>query len=195
MIIREYYAEDELSWVRCRVLSFLNTAYYDNVLKEKEKYINPSIELVAIVDGEVVGLIDVEYEIEEETVCSRGNGLGGMIWHIAIHPDFQRMGIGTRLLDKAVAIAKEKGLNRLEAWTRDDAWVCEWYIKKGFLQVDSYLHVFAVGEDELKGLVKNEIPKLYPIQTFAHYVGENKDEIKKKFNRVHECFCFEKELK
>lgn len=48
MIIREYGPEDELGWVRCRVLSFLNTAYFDNVLKEKEKYINPAIELVAI---------------------------------------------------------------------------------------------------------------------------------------------------
>ncbi len=46
--IRAYNKEDEMDWVRCRVLSFLDTAYYDNVLREKEKYENPAIELVAV---------------------------------------------------------------------------------------------------------------------------------------------------
>ncbi|CDQ40019.1 hypothetical protein BN990_02337 [Virgibacillus salexigens] len=46
MKIRKYSVDDELGWVRCRVLSFLDTAYYDNVFSEKEKYENPSIELV-----------------------------------------------------------------------------------------------------------------------------------------------------
>lgn len=32
-----------------------------------------------------------------------------MIWHIAIHPDYQRKGIGNKLLKKAEKIAKEKG--------------------------------------------------------------------------------------
>ena len=72
MVIRKYNPEDESAWLRCRVLSFLHIAYFDNVLKEKEKYMNPAIELVAIEDGIVVGLIDVEYEMEERTVCSRG---------------------------------------------------------------------------------------------------------------------------
>ncbi len=66
----------------------LQTAYFDNVLNKKERYENPAIELVAELDGQIVGLIDVEYEKEERTVCSKGTGLGGMIWHIAVHPDF-----------------------------------------------------------------------------------------------------------
>lgn len=36
--IRASKKEDEISWVRCRSLSFLDTAYSDNVLREKEKY-------------------------------------------------------------------------------------------------------------------------------------------------------------
>ena len=79
MIIREYRDTDNLQWVRCRVLSFLDSAYFDNVLREKEHYENPSIELVAEDDGRIVGLIDLEYEKEKGTVCSNRNGLGGMI--------------------------------------------------------------------------------------------------------------------
>src|SRR5690625_7556155 len=87
MIIRHYRKGDEVGWVRCRVLSFLDTAYFDNVLKEKEKYANPAIELVAEEEGQIIGILDVEYEEKERSVCSRGTGLGGMIWHIAVHPD------------------------------------------------------------------------------------------------------------
>lgn len=194
MEIREYKPSDERGWVRCRVLSFLDTAYFDNVLKEKEKYDNPSIELVAVEEDQIVGLLDIEYEVKEGTVCSRGTGLGGMIWHIAVHPDFRRRGIGTFLLKKAEQLSKEKGLNRLEAWTRDDDWVINWYKKNGFLKVESYLHVYLDGGEELKGNITSEVPKLYPVHTFAHYVGDDKENIKAKFKRVHECNCFEKML-
>ncbi|TCP29068.1 ribosomal protein S18 acetylase RimI-like enzyme [Scopulibacillus darangshiensis] len=192
--IRRFNPEDEKEWLRLRVLSFLDTAYYDNVLKEKEKYDRPSIELVAEMNDQIVGMIDIEYESEEGTVCSRGKGLGGMIWHIAVHPDFQSKGIGKHLLYESEKIAKEIGLNRLEAWTRDDAWVNEWYEKNGFAKVDSYLHIFMDGEEELKGVLKSEIPKCRPIQAFAHYVGDDREWAKNKFKRVHECFCYVKDL-
>lgn len=39
MKIRKYQQEDESSWLRCRVLSFLDTAYYDIVIK-KRMFIN-----------------------------------------------------------------------------------------------------------------------------------------------------------
>ncbi|QDQ03421.1 GNAT family N-acetyltransferase [Lysinibacillus fusiformis] len=66
-----------------------------------------------------MGLIDIEYEKEEKTVCSRGEGLGGMVWHIAVHPDYYRQGIGERLLQEAEKRAIDLGLNRFEAWTRE----------------------------------------------------------------------------
>lgn len=195
MQIRHYNSKDEAGWLRCRVLSFLDTAYFDNVLKEKETYENPAIELVAVEGSQIVGLLDIEYEIEERTVCSRGNGLGGMIWHVAVHPDFRRRGIGGLLLDEAEKIAQKNDLNRLEAWTRDDDWVTEWYRKNRFEKVDSYLHVFMDGGQEVKGALTSEISGLKPVQAFAHYTGDEKVEIKSRFKRVHECVCFEKKLR
>ncbi|MFJ7666221.1 GNAT family N-acetyltransferase [Lysinibacillus sp. NPDC097195] len=193
MEIRDYQVDDEIGWVRCRVLSFLDTAYFDNVLQKKETYAQPAIELVAIENEQIIGLIDIEYEVQPQTVCSQGEGLGGMIWHIAVHPDYQRKGIGHLLLQEAEKRAKEKKLNRLEAWTRDDQWVNNWYISNQFSIVNSYLQVFIDGE-ELKQSVTSEIPELYPIQVFAHYVGKEQEKMKERFTRVHECFCFEKKL-
>lgn len=195
MEIRAYQRNDETGWIRCRVVSFLDMAYFDNVLTEKERYENPAIELVAIEDEQIVGIVDVEYEVEERTVCSRGEGLGGMIWHVAVHPDYRQKGIGSQLLYEVEKIAKAKGLNRLEAWTRDDEWVNQWYKKNGFANVESYLHVYLDGGEELKGVMKSEISNLYPVHAFAHYVGEDKELIRKKFTRVHECICYEKKLK
>lgn len=194
MEIRNYMSEDEIGWVRCRILSFLDTEYFDNVLKKKERYDNPSIELVAVIDNKIVGLLDIEYETEERTVCSRGKGLGGMLWHIAVHPDFRRRGIGRSLLAEAERISKDLGLNRIEAWTRDDEWVNKWYENNMFVKAASYFQVFIDGGEELRGTIKTEIPGLYPVQTFAHYVGENREMIKNKFKRVHECNCYEKQL-
>jgi|SRR5690625_519011 len=196
MKIRFYTPSDEVGWIRCRTLSFLDTAYFDNVLNKKEKYQNPAIELIALYNDQVVGLLDIEYETEERTVCTKGAGLGGMIWHIATHPDYQRMGIGTRLLKKAEKIAGEKGLDYLEAWTRDDEWVNQWYEKSGFNKIYSYLHVYLEGDNEIEKVTKaNNESELQVIQAFAHYSGSKQEYVKSTFNRVHECNCYEKKLK
>jgi GNAT superfamily N-acetyltransferase len=194
MEIRRYNPKDEKGWVRCRTLSFLDTAYFDNVLREKETYENPSIELVAVLDDSIVGLIDIEYELEEGTICSRGKGIGGMIWHIAVHPDYQGKGIGVKLLNEAEKIAKELGLHYYEAWTRDDEWVNKWYESNDFKNVQSYLHVFIDGSEELKSVINCEMDRFHTVQAFAHYVGDEKEKVKSTFKRVHECICYDKQL-
>lgn len=193
MLIRNYKKEDELGWLQCRVLAFLNTAYFDNVLNKKEVYEQPSIELVAEIDGKIVGLIDIEYENKEGTVCSRGKGLGGMIWHIAVHPDYSRKGIGENLLKVAEKRAIELNLNRFEAWTRDDEWVQNWYKKMEFTQVESYYHLYLEG-NEMTNRITTNVPNLFPVSTFSHYVGQNMEQFT-NIKRKHQCICYEKYLK
>lgn len=68
-----------------------------------------------------------------------------MIWHIAVHPDYYRQGIGEKLLHAAEKQAINIGLNRFEAWTRDDPCVRNWYEKMLFLNVHSYYHIYLEG--------------------------------------------------
>ena len=49
---------------------FSDTAYFDNVVREKERYHHPSLELVAEKNNQIVGLIDIEYEKEPGIICS-----------------------------------------------------------------------------------------------------------------------------
>ena len=189
--VRPYRAADEQGWVRCRALSFLGSAYHDDVRADKERYEGPSIELVAHAGGEVVGLIDVELEREPGTVCSEREGLGGMIWNVATHPDHQRRGIATALLREAERLAGPEGIVRFEAWTRDDEHVHAWYRSHGFEPVDSYLHVYVELQDGLRDLFPIT-EGLRPVKLFAHYVGDERDEIRRRFARVHDCVLFER---
>ena len=189
--MRPYREADEQGWVRCRALSFLGSAYHDDVRADKERYEGPSIELVAHAGGEVVGLIDVELEQEPGTVCSERDGLGGMIWHVATHPDHQRRGVAGELLREAERLARPEGVLRFEAWTRDDAHVHAWYESHGFQLVESYLHVYVELEDGLRDLFPIT-EGLRPVKLFAHYVGDERDEIRRRFARVHDCVLFER---
>ena len=187
MEIRTYQQEDERGWLHCRELSFLDTAYYDIVLNQKETYRNPAIELVAIEDDKVIGLLDIECEEKPMTLCTADQTLGGMITHLAVHPDYRRQGVGQALLLEAQNRLVKSEITYLEAWTRDDLWVHEWYLHQQFEKLGTYLHVYIEGSDG----IASKVDGLIPVQTFCQYVGKDSEKIKKKYKRVHECtgFC------
>ena len=114
-----------------------------------------------------------------------------MIGHIAVHPDYYRKGIGELLLLESEKRAKEIGLNRFEAWTRDDKWVQNWYEKMQFNKVSSYYHVYFEG-NEMKNIIRSKVPNLYLVNAFAHYVAEDIEQFSASNKRIHECVCYEK---
>ena len=112
-----------------------------------------------------------------------------MIWHLAVHPDRQRQGIGSSLLAAAEHQAREDGLVRLEAWTRDDAHVQRWYERHEFIQIDSYLHVYLERDD-----LRPFDGELRLVKAFAHYTGEEPEKIRRQYGRVHSDVLYEKRL-
>ncbi|HUQ22582.1 MAG TPA: GNAT family N-acetyltransferase [Gaiellaceae bacterium] len=187
--IRTYEAADEVGWLRCRVLAFLDSAFYDAVETEKERYAHPAIELVAEDGSEIVGLLDLEVALGPGVLADRP-GRGGMIWHLAVHPDHRRLGVAAALLAEAERRARAEGLVRLEAWTRDDPHVQRWYEAHGFEQIDGYLHVYLERKD-LRGL---EVGELRLVKAFAHYTGDAPEEIRQRYARVHDDVLYEKRL-
>ena len=163
------------------------------------RYDNPAVELIATVDGSVVGLIDVEYEREPGTVafaCDEDPrpGRGAVIHHLAVHPDYRRNGVATRLFERALEQLRRDGVGFIEAWTRDDEPACRWYEARGFRRIYSYLHVYIDGSTEMSGAVKSEVPGLLPCHAFAHYVGTDRDAIRQRFKRVHECRLYRRSV-
>jgi len=190
-IIRKFTKDDEKGWVRCRVLAFLDSAYYDDVYQEKEHYESQSVELVAEVEGEVVGLIDIECETEPHSICSSSpdrdeSQVAGMIWHLAVHPDFRRQGIAEALLQHAIEKSRELGLSRLEAWTRNDGQAEMWYQKQGFQRAESYYHIYMDSTELVPEIINAKVPGFYLRSAFAHYTGDDMS-IVSKFKRVYRC--------
>ena len=184
--VRSYEPADEVGWVRCRVLSFLGSAFWDAVEREKERYERPAIELVA--EEERNDRRPPRSRVRTPALADRP-GAGGMIWHLAVHPDQQRRGIASALLEEAERRARARGLERLEAWTRDDAHVQRWYESHGFVLIDGYLHVYLERDD-----LRQFDGELRLVKAFAHYTGDNPDEIRQRYARVHDDVLFEKQL-
>lgn len=192
VLIRRYEAVDEQGWVRCRVLAFLDTAFFDDVRREKEHYDGPAVELVALAGKLVVGLLDLELEPAPGVLWDT-EARGGVIWHVAVHPDFRRRGIGSALVRRGVELARTAGLQIVQAWTRDDPWVHSWYEACGFRKRYSYLHVY-LQPNEVAAEVTMRTEGLRPVLAFAHYVGGPpvEDELRARYARTHDDVLYER---
>jgi ribosomal protein S18 acetylase RimI-like enzyme len=163
------------------VLGFLDSDYYDDVLTAKPP-IAGGLELIALAGDEVVGLIDVSVA-----------GPAAAIESIAVHPDHGRRGIATALLERALADLAERGVERLEAWTREDAAANGWYRSCGFAESECYLHVYAMGREETARAVTTADPGLVAVQSFLHMVDMGReDEVRGRFGRVYVCRRYER---
>lgn len=183
LVVRPYEATDEPGWVRCRAVSFLRSAYFDDVVTAKPDYDGrPAISLVAERGNRIVGVIDV---------VVHENGLA-TIDTVAVDPEAASAGVGTALLEEAVATLPA-GVTVLDAWTRDDPEANGWYAARGFRQTFTYLHVYA-DDDELPAAGARFDPSLTPIRAWFHASIDDAHRLRSCFRRVHECRRYERPI-
>ena len=190
MKIRDYQDSDEKQWLFCRNVSLMDTAYYDDIYTEKEKYENDAIELIAEMDGQIVGILDAEIEQRPRQCCSSATVRSAMIWSVGVLEDHRRKGIASSLFSEFIKRLKEKEIQRIEAWTRDDAWVQNWYESTGFKRFQSYWHVYLNSTQTLRQNLPKEIE---PIGLFCHCDQDNLSFVKENYDidRIHECIGYE----
>lgn len=99
MTIDDYEAAYDL-WIECG--NGLNDK--DDSREGIDKYLkrNPNTSYVAVLDGNVVGVI----------LCGH-DGRRGIIQHACVSPKCRRMGIGNKLVDLALAALKNDGINKV----------------------------------------------------------------------------------
>jgi GNAT superfamily N-acetyltransferase len=95
MIIRQYRKSDEREWLRCRVASFLDCSYWNDVKTAKEAYPHPGISFVAEENGTIIGLIDIE--LDSSDLYRTDKGRGAIIWDLAVLQEYRKTGIAKKL--------------------------------------------------------------------------------------------------
>ncbi|MEK5530408.1 hypothetical protein BK128_17485 [Viridibacillus sp. FSL H7-0596] len=145
MEIIDYRKEYEEGWLRCRVLAYLHTSMYEDVVTSKPTFEGRNaIELIAIENGEVIGVLDMILDDESEKTTALGEGLGAFLQLIAVHPDHQHKGVGLKLYDEAVNRIKNSNISFIELYTRGDKPANNFYKKLGFEKRLEYYDVFGV---------------------------------------------------
>lgn len=187
---REYRATDETGWLRCRVLSFLDSPFYDDVAIQKPGYDGDCLQLVAVDRGRIVGFLDIQFEEETGSHCYGDGPTGAVIWELGVHPDCRRQGIATNLLGiaKAACIARDR--IRLQAWTREDKRACGWYEALGFRCVYAYYHVWFVGQ-KLRDAIGSPFCGLALIRAYGEYTGDEPEVVASSADRMVRCICYE----
>jgi ribosomal protein S18 acetylase RimI-like enzyme len=195
MVIRKYRDTDEQGWLRCRVVSFLDCTYWNDVKTEKEKYDNPSISLVAEDEGQIVGLIDIELESDQLTYTDKGKG--AMIWHIGVLPEYRRDGVATKLWDIAKAELRANDVKYCELWTQEDQASNAFYKRIGFVNDKSqtWIRCYAKG-DACKELLKTEeIGQIYaPEELIFDAPLARREELERLCYRINEVRLFARKL-
>jgi ribosomal protein S18 acetylase RimI-like enzyme len=174
--VRPYEPSDETGWLRCRVLSFLGTQYYDDVKPRRTVLTDPSTALVAVsLTNEIIGILDVEIEGATATIAT-----------IATHPDHQGIGVATALLREALSSLEPGGVATLDAWTRDDVAANRWYQRHGFIEQYRYLHVYLNDGDDDTGFTTPDGLST-PVTVFTHGRIEDEARMRARFRRVYIC--------
>lgn len=184
LVIRKYTAGDEKGWVYCKALSYLFSPFFDDmetckstINKEIHDY---RIEYVAEISGQIVGLLDIDIYNREYSQkylyapCDRV----AYFTNLAVHPDYQNLGIAQKLYAVALEQLKEQDVEKLAIFTRKGD-VSNHLYKKwgGNLVCKSYLVVgtpkepvhfsFSVDLDNKKINLKNRVG-----ETLTYYLRE-----------------------
>lgn len=118
--IREYRPGDESEWMRVHAIILSISHAWNYSIQERPDYAgHESTRLVALHDGKIIGLTDVQYDNEIGDTCFLKDSRGGYVLEFGRLPEFTGGRIGERLIAATIEDAKKKGIHRLEYWTQD----------------------------------------------------------------------------
>ncbi|OGL48112.1 MAG: hypothetical protein A2161_02590 [Candidatus Schekmanbacteria bacterium RBG_13_48_7] len=180
---RHFQPTDTDEWIRVHgiVASFSSSWIF--IINKKPVYRNDSIELVADRDNAIVGFIDVEIEPHPGALCLKDVSRGGFVWEIGVLPELQKKGIGRRLIKEAEIRLTQKGIRRMEFFTRDEN-ACKFYEKLQMEKISTHYQFFFKPPANIarkfikKGILNTE-------HIFATCWEDDWEDIKKKFSIIY----------
>lgn len=120
--IRSYRPEDEAEWMRVHAVIMTTSHAWNYCIQERPEYAGcESTRLVALRDGRIIGLTDVQYDKSPGEICFKKDSRGGYVLEFGRLPEYRGMRIGEKLIAATIEDARKKGIQRLEYWTQDRA--------------------------------------------------------------------------
>ena len=127
LVIRSFQTTDESDvidlWHRCRLVVPQNDPHKDIEMKLQ---VQPELFLVGMISNRIVS-----------TVMSGYDGHRGWIYYLAVDPDFQRNGIGRRMVEKTEKKLRQLGCPKINLQVRNsNKSVIAFYQHIGFIDDD-----------------------------------------------------------
>lgn len=197
MKIRDYKSSDKRKWLECRVLSFLDCSYYNDVWVERKLYKNKAICLVAEENGRIIGLLDIEMEEEIGSLCVAGKQRGAVIWNLAVLPEFRRKCVASLLWKEGKRRLKEAGIQYCEVWTQEDPAANTWYLSQGFCNVKewNWLRCYANSSSMDWFLNRKNMGELYGVEEIRFQVAAlRRQEVSAYCYKIDEVRLYAREL-
>jgi len=100
------------------------------ILQKKIQY-DPESILVAEDRGRLIGTVYILYD-----------PWGSLIYHLGVHPDYRRKGLGNKLMDEAEGKLKARGINRAILFVEENnEQVVEFYQKRGWFILEKAFYM------------------------------------------------------
>lgn len=153
VIIREYRKEEELEWLDLHASLMVDSYAWWVVIHKKHNYKNEKVDLVAVFEGRLIGLITIEVNAE---VIDIVDGNYGFVWEFGVHREYRGNGIGKKLIDKAHDIMKKKFEINRSIWYSQDQNAQRYYEKLGMREIERHWQFTITPTEEQKVQFKKD---------------------------------------
>ena len=154
--IREYRPEDRDEWMRVHAIILSISHAWNYTIQERPMYEgHESTKLVAVAEGRIIGLTDVQYDNTPGELCFLKDSRGGYVLEFGRLPEYAGHNLGKRLIDAAVEDAKRKGFNRLEYWSQDRK-AQRFYARVGLKEIGRHYRFRMRAPQEVKDLLMKD---------------------------------------
>jgi len=150
--IRDYRPEDEAQWMRTHAIIMSISHAWNYTIQERPVYERPSTCLVAVADGNIIGLTDIEYDTFPGEICYQKDSLGGYVLEFGRLPEYAGNQLGKRLIDASIEESKKKGIHRLEYWTQDRN-AARFYARLGLKEIGRHYRFRMKPTEEIENIL------------------------------------------
>jgi len=176
--IIEYDPDLELEWLDVHATIMVDSAAWWTVLHKKPVYELPTVDLVALIEGKIVGFIVIE--INPEMI--KKHHPAGFVWEFGVQRNYRGNDIGREMITEAHRIMKRKYSVSKSLWYSQEEKAQNYYRKLGMKEIGRHWQFSVVPEAKLKKELMNEGFNCWTMRGSCEI--KDFDKVKKKFRLV-----------